>query len=215
MAKMVKQSNEVKKFYDTRFGELNIATCEDGAPMFCLIDVCRGLELLKKEGDRIVKQSKCQQQEFFVRRVKQIVSRNFVDESGFLTLVTESRKNKADRYRIWAISLAKGMTRRVRASKRASELKRGADGKFQSDSVKAETPAGGPYPTIEEYFKDYVPIDYFIPLLSDTIKDYEKNCKCESEEHRKEMEHRVSVLNTLKTTLIGNKESFLSRSYAK
>lgn len=209
---MVKQSNEVKKFYDKRFGELNIATSEDGLPMFCLMDVCRGLELLKKEGDRIVRQSKCQQQEYFVKRVKQIVSRVFVDESGFLTLVTESRKNKADRYRIWAISQARSMTRSVKARKRAENIKRGADGKFRKDITELANDDGGPYPTLEEYFKEYVPVDYLIPLLSATLKDYATNCRCESEEHRKEKEHRISVLNTLNLTLIGNLDTLRGRS---
>lgn len=210
---MVKQSNEVKKFYDIRFGELNIAISDDGQPMFCLTDVCRGLELLKREGDRIVKQSNCQKREFFVKRIKQIVSRTFVDESGFLTLVTESRKNKADRYRIWAIDLARGMERKTTAQKREATKKRNVDGKFQKmDEDTSNEDTEGPFPTLEEYFKDYVPVDYLIPLLSATLKDYAMNCRCESEEHRKEIEHRCSVLNTLNLTLIGNLEALRGHS---
>lgn len=210
---MVKQSNEVKKFYDIRFGELNIAISEDDSPMFCLTDVCRGLELLKKEGNRIVKQCNCRYQEYFVKRVKQIVSRTFVDESGFLTLVTESRKNKADMYRIWAIGLARGMERKSKAQKRAAALVHSIDRKSTKrveDTTADDT--GGPYPTLEEYFKDYVPIDYLIPLLSATLKDYAMNCRCESEEHRKEIDHRCSVLNTLNLTLIGNLETLRGNS---
>lgn len=53
---MVKQSEQVQKFYDARFGELNIVINGEGEKMYCLTDICQILELLKREGDRIVKQ---------------------------------------------------------------------------------------------------------------------------------------------------------------
>lgn len=211
---MVKHSNEVSKFYDTRFGELNIAINSDGEPMFCLTDVCRNLELLKREGDRIVKSSHCKKQEFFVKRLKQIVSRLFVDESGFLTLVTESRKNKADKYRIWAVSQANGIIRKIKAKQRAANIRRGEDGKFQKQIADIGKDIEGPYPTLDEYLKEYVPVDYLIPLISDTLKDYIYSVVPRNEEHRKQIEHRVSVLNTLNLTLIGNLDTLRVRSYA-
>ena len=211
---MVKQSSEVSKFYDTRFGELNIAINSDGLPMFCLTDVCRGLELLKREGDRIMKHTICQKQDFFVKRVKQVVGLQFVDESGFLTLVTESRKNKADKYRIWAVGLANGILNSRKRKQRAASIERDKNGRFRKKAVEITCDIEGPYPTLEEYLKDYVPVEYLIPLLSDTLKDYINSVVPRNEEHRKQIEHRVQVLNTLNLTLIGNMRTLQDRSYA-
>lgn len=211
---MVKQSSEVSKFYDTRFGELNIAINSDGLPMFCLTDVCRGLELLKREGDRIMKHSICRKQDFFVKRVKQVVGLQFVDESGFLTLVTESRKNKADKYRIWAVGLANGILNSRKRKQRAAAIERDKNGRFMKKAVEISCDIEGPYPTLEEYLKDYVPVEYLIPLLSDTLKDYINSVVPRDEEHRKQIEHRVQVLNTLNLTLIGNMRTLQDRSYA-
>lgn len=213
---MVKQSEQVQKFYCTQFGELNVAINENGGKMYCLIDICRALELLKREGDRIVKLSNCQTQEFFVKRVKSVVSRTFIDENGLLSLVTESRKNKADKYRKWALGLGNKLNRSVMMSKRASKSKRDCQGRFlpASGGSKVRADDKGPFPTLEEYFKDFVPLDYLIPLLSDTLKDYITLAQQGPEERRKQAEHRCSVLNTLNLTLIANKEKYPSRSYA-
>lgn len=214
---MVKQSEQVQKFYDARFGELNIALNGEGEKMYCLTDICQILELLKREGDRIVKQSKCYTQEFFVKRIKQIVSREFVDESGLISLVTESRKNKADKFRMWAIGLGVKVSKSAIARKRVSDLPRGENGKWmkkEEQKVGCDE-EGYPYPTLEEYFKDFVPLDYLIPMISETMKDYLKLVQKEPESHKREVEHRCSVLNTLNLTLIANKNRFPGRSYAK
>ena len=60
------------------------------------------------------------------------------------------------------------------------------------------------YPTVGQYFKNYVPLDYFIPLLSDTLKDYLEISKNEPDYKKRLIEHRVSVLNTFNVTLIAN-----------
>ena len=211
---MVKQSSEVSKFYDCKFGELNIAINSEGEAMFCLTDVCRGLDLLKREGDRLMKQSDCQKQEFLVKRIRQVVGLQFVDESGFLTLVTESRKNKADKYRIWALGLANRIIRRKKNRERVATMSRDESGKFRRTSTDISKGMEGPYPTLEEYLTDYVPIDYLIPLLSDTLKDYLNSVMPRDEEHKKLIEHRVSVLNTLNLTLIGNMKTIKGRSCA-
>lgn len=211
---MVKQSDQVQKFYDSRFGELNIVVNEDGNKMYCLTDVCRILELLKREGNRIIKMSGCKVQEYFVKRIKQIVSREFVDESGLISLVTESRKNKADRFRLWAIGLGNKVQKSVAARDRAVNKPRGNNGKWIKNQVSVNDIDDGPYPTLEEYFKDYVPLDYLIPMLSETLKDYIKLVQNEPAEHRREVEQRCSVLNTLNLTLIANKKKYQVRSYA-
>ena len=214
---MVKQSEQVQKFYDVRFGELNIVVNGEGEKMYCLTDICRILELMKREGDRIVKQSKCHVQEFFVKRIKQIVSREFVDESGLISLVTESRKNKADKFRIWAIGLGAKVSKSVIARKRVSMIPRGENGKWMKREEKNVgcDEEGCPYPTLEEYFKEFVPLDYLIPMISETMKDYLKLVQKEPEDHKKIVEHRCSVLNTLNLTLIANKNKYPGRSYAK
>lgn len=216
---MVKQSEQVQKFYDVKFGELNIVVTESGEKMYCLLDICRILELLKKEGDRIVKMSNCHTQQYFVKRIKQIVSRVFVDESGLITLCTESRKNKADKFRIWAVGLAAKLNRSITLSKRVKEMPRDKNGRLMKQTQPAldfmeESDAGGHHPTLEEYFKEFVPIDYLIPLLSDTLKDYISLVRQTSVEHQKQAQHRCSVLNTLNLVFIANKEKYPCLSYA-
>ena len=222
---MVKQSEQVQKFYDVKFGELNIEVTESGEKMYCLMDICSILELLKREGDRIVKLSNCKTQQFFVKRVKQIVSRVFVDESGLISLCTESRKNKADKFRLWAVGLAGKLNRSIVASKRAKERQRGDNGKWVKQEpavVKEVSPVVNTsvteedrHPTLEEYFKEFVPLDYLIPLLSATLKDYLSLSTKEPAEQQKKVQHRCSVLNTLNLVLIANKAKYPSRSYAK
>lgn len=201
---MLKASDNVKKFYDVRFGELNIAVSMEGR-MYCLMDICRILNLLKREGDKIVKSCGCKTREYFVKRTKTVVSRLFVDESGLVSLVTESRKNNADRFRIWAEGLVRMPI--------IPQIRQGEIQRMASSNGVAEEDKLDDYPTVEQYFKTYVPLDYFIPLLSDTLKDYMERSKGRPEYERRMVEHRVSVLNTFNVTLIANmkKGAFLCK----
>lgn len=220
---MVKQSPEVRKFYDGRFGELNIAVDKEHGKMFCLTDVCRGLDLLKKEGLRIIKKSECAVKEFFVKRTKIVTGHEFVDADGFLSLIAECRKNKADSYRKWVLSLP--VTWKVREDKKE---------KGDKATIQVETKPTQPskevqndddcYPTLEEFFDNYVPLDDFIPLLADVLKDYLfcAQLQCQEmpfpEEHFKKVCHRIEILNCFNITLIANKSKYPShynsRSYA-
>lgn len=201
---MVKSSENVRKFYDVRFGELNIAIGEHGERMYCLVDICRILKLLKREGNAIVKKCSCNVAEYLVKRTHTVVSRLFVDESGLVTLATESRKNNADNFRKWAITNGKRMFG-LTGYRPAGEVNTPAVQAPAAVETGASVPDGfGDVPTIYEYFKDYVPLDYFIPLLSDTLKDYLEKSKNDMELKMKLVEHRVSVLNTFNVTLIEN-----------
>lgn len=190
---MVRTSENVKKFHEVPYGELHIGINEKGQPMFCINDVCRGLELYKREADRIVSDKRYEKREYLVRPLKNVMCRVFVDENAFLSLVTESRKNQADAYRRWAMDCAHTLMR-----------ERGVEVTTPATTIPECIADEGPYPTLEEYFRDYVPVDYFIPLLSATLKDYVDSMRGKTTQQRKEVEHRVSVLNTFNMTLIGN-----------
>ena len=139
----------------------------------------------------------------------------FIDESGFLTLVTESRKTKADKYRIWAMGLANGILTRIKRKHRVATMERDENGRFRkniTDIISED--AEGPFPTLEEYLTSYFPIECLVPLISDTLKDYISSVTPRNEEHRKQIYHRVSVLNTLNQTLKGNMATLQGRSYA-
>lgn len=192
---MVKPSENVRKFYDVRFGELNIAV-NGGGRMYCLMDICRILNLLKREGDKIVKSCGCKTRDYFVKRTKTVVSRLFVDESGLVSLATESRKNNADKFRVWAEGLVKVPVLPLFPA--GGIAKGGLDSKAVGEDDVDD------YPTVGQYFKNYVPLDYFIPLLSDTLKDYLEISKNEPDYKKRSIEHRVSVLNTFNVTLIAN-----------
>jgi len=208
---MVKQSPEVRKFYDGRFGELNIAVDKEHGKMFCLTDVCRGLDLLKREGMKIVRKSECATKEFFVKRTKVVTGHEFVDSDGFLSLIAESRKNKADGYRKWVLSLP--VTWKVPENPKEQ--------KPSKATIQVETKVpqeeDDPYPTLEEFFDTYVPLDEFIPLLSDVLKDYLfcAQLQCQEmpfpEEHFKKVCHRIEILNCFNITLIANKAKYPSR----
>lgn len=213
---MVKSSENVRKFYDVRFGELNIAIGEHGERMYCLIDICRILKLLKREGNAIVKNCSCNVAEYLVKRTRTVVSRLFVDESGLVTLATESRKNNADNFRKWAITNGKrmfGLTGYKPVVDVGGSVATAAP-VVDGEGAEVGAPGGlNDVPTVYEYFKDYVPLDYFIPLLSDTLKDYLEKSKNDMDLKKKLVEHRVSVLNTFNVTLIENmkKGTFLCK----
>lgn len=151
---MTNQSSNVVSYYDTKFGELNVAIGDNGKPMYCLNDVCRDIKLFMREGEQIVKKSGCKVNNYFVKRTKCVVSRVFVDESGFLSLVVESRKNNADSFRKWGLSL--GAT-------------------AQRNAIGARMLDDGYYPSIAEYFKDYVPASEFIPILDALVLSFKKD----------------------------------------
>ena len=63
---------------------------------------------------------------------------------------------------------------------------------------------GGPYPTIEEYFSEFVPIDYFVKHLRKMIEDYIGNVIEFTPKNLTDALHHASVLNTFLHTLSAN-----------
>lgn len=179
---MTKQSDNVVSFYDTKFGELNIAIGKNGKPMYCLSDVCRDIRLLKREGEEIVKKCGCKVATYFVKCTKTVTSREFVDESGFLSLVVESRKNNADAFRKWGLGVA------LQAQRSALEIR---------------MPDSGYYPSISEYFKDYVPASEFLPIIDALLISFKKD------EHKATSDPQfvLSVVGTFRETLAASIKS--------
>ena len=60
------------------------------------------------------------------------------------------------------------------------------------------------YPTLDEYFKDFVPADYFIPMLRSLMDDYVGKTMAYDRSNLEEVLRRINVLDTFLSTLAAN-----------
>lgn len=63
---------------------------------------------------------------------------------------------------------------------------------------------GGPYPTVEEYFREFVPIDYFVKHLRKMMEEYIGNVIEFTPKKLTDALQQASVLNTFLHTLSAN-----------
>ena len=92
---------EVSLYSSKEFGELHATVTSQGKVFYCTSDLCRCLNLLIREGEKIIKASKCATKEYLVKKAKKTISYIFIDYDGLLSLLIESRKTKANAYRKW------------------------------------------------------------------------------------------------------------------
>lgn len=173
----VSNQPHIEMFVSDTFGELH-TVYTDGKLWYCVSDICRSLELLLKEGERVVNQYGNSTIDLLVKRHKRTANEIFTDYDGFITIIIESRKAKANLYRKWAESIL---------------------------PTKNPTPAIAPenYPSLDEYFTQYVPASEFHHALT------EVNNHCTSAagralmkpEKRKSLLHDVGILSTFCDTL--------------
>ena len=97
--KGVIQMNELEIFKNEEFGEIR-TVMKDGEPMFCLIDICRALEISNP--------SKVAQRLDDDERTKFELGRagetNFITESGLYAVILRSDKPNAKKFRKWITS---------------------------------------------------------------------------------------------------------------
>ena len=95
--------NEMKVFNNNEFGEVRIVTIE-GMPMFCLLDVCRVLEIgnsrqakTRLKADGVISND-------IIDSLGRTQSADFINESNLYKLIFQSRKENAERFTDWVTS---------------------------------------------------------------------------------------------------------------
>lgn len=99
----------VQTFRSPRFGELRTQKTSDGKIWFCLIDVCKSLDLqqvsrvksrLKGEGVTIIKGVSQTTNQYGIT-TDQTVRLNFIDEPNLYRCIFQSRKKEAEQFQDW------------------------------------------------------------------------------------------------------------------
>lgn len=92
--------NELQIFQNSEFGEIRTIT-KDGEPMFCLMDICKALEI--KNATDVAKRL----EEDEVTRLNlggRVGETNFITESGLYAVILRSDKPNAKQFRKWVTS---------------------------------------------------------------------------------------------------------------
>lgn len=193
---MKTQQPKISLYTSKEFGELHATISPQGKVYYCATDLCRNLNLLIREGEKIIKTSKCSTKEFLVKKTKKTISYVFVDYDGLISLLIESRKTKANAYRKW-IEHAIGKPQKKKGITQAQqEQLQPINGMVKGDD--------GDYPTLDKYFREYVPSSYLIDTLFDTMKDYLLKAEQSNCSNMDEVLHRIEILHTFNSTLIAN-----------
>ena len=91
--------NEIKIFENEQFGKIRTVVSDSGEPMFCLVDVCRVLELApSKVSQRLDKDVLSK---YHIETVGGMQMANFVNEDGLYDAILGSRKEEARKFRKW------------------------------------------------------------------------------------------------------------------
>lgn len=61
---------EISLYSSKDFGELHATITSQGKVFYCASDLCRCLNLLIREGEKIIKASKCATKEYMVKKAK-------------------------------------------------------------------------------------------------------------------------------------------------
>ena len=91
--------NELQIFNSEEFGEIRTATV-DGEPMFCLVDICKALEI--KNATDVAK--RLDDDERTRLNLGRQGETNFVTESGLYAVILRSDKDNAKKFRKWVTS---------------------------------------------------------------------------------------------------------------
>ena len=145
------------------FGELHTATF-GGKTWYCVSDVCRCLGLLIREGEDILNRNSHVRNEFIFRRKKIAMSYVFTDTDGLLSLIIESRKNKANPFRRWIEREICQPQKDVAVSLPVTTTQEGIP-----QTAKLLPPPEHEHPTLKEYFTDYVPATEFCQIILQLI----------------------------------------------
>lgn len=165
----VRQPN-IRVFTSDKFGELHYS--ESGGELwFCMPDIYRSLNMMVLTGERIARDSEAHTSLLYVLRKKRTSSEKFTDRDGLLSLVIGSGHPKADEYRKWVDREVSGIS---------------------GPRVKVMD-----YPTIDEYFREYVSVDEFNTALSEVNRYCNKSAPVS-------VRRNVEILETFSDTLTAN-----------
>lgn len=96
-----KPSDKISVFNNPNFGEIRTTTDENGEPWFCLVDVCRALELaqpsrvkdtLRADGVNTIKG---------IDTLGREQTYNYINEPNLYKCIFQSRKEKAEQFQDW------------------------------------------------------------------------------------------------------------------
>lgn len=100
---------DIQIFNNPQFGEVRVATTENGEPLFCLADVCKALELtnpttvknrLDKDDVQLVDLHALNSIEGMIGNS----TANFITESGFYDVILQSSSPRVKPFRKWVTS---------------------------------------------------------------------------------------------------------------
>ena len=103
------QRTDVQTFNSARFGELRTQQTPDGKIWFCLVDVCKALDLqqasrvksrLKTDGVTTIKGVSSTTNQYGTK-TEQVVNLNFIDEPNLYRCIFQSRKEEAELFQDW------------------------------------------------------------------------------------------------------------------
>lgn len=146
------------------FGELHYAI-DNGRCWYCVSDICRSLRIMVREAEEIISRNNHETREFFFRRKKITMGYSFVDTSGLLSLIIESRKTKANAYRMWVEKEVHPMVPQSPTIQTAETTMVPTVVKQLKSLAPEPWDMEGEHPTIDEYFHRYVPADTFCAVL--------------------------------------------------
>ena len=103
------QRTDVQTFNSAKFGELRTQQTPDGKIWFCLVDVCKALDLqqasrvksrLKTDGVTTIKGVSSTTNQHGTK-TEQVVNLNFIDEPNLYRCIFQSRKEEAEQFQDW------------------------------------------------------------------------------------------------------------------
>ncbi len=92
---------DIQMFQNPNFGEIRVATGENGEPLFCLSDICRVLEIIDVSRCASRLEDDVRQTHPIIDSLNREQQATFVNEEGLYEVVIRSDKNSARPFRKW------------------------------------------------------------------------------------------------------------------
>lgn len=93
-------TNQIQIFNNPHFGEVRVATTENGTPIFCLADVCRALEITNV-GNVKARLSPKGIHSADTLTAGGVQSMTYIDEANLYKCIFQSRKPDAEKFQDW------------------------------------------------------------------------------------------------------------------
>ena len=180
-------------FESAQFGQIRTSKSASGEPLFCLTDVCQALDLKNpsKVKTRLSQKGLTSSYTLTAGGEQQLL---FIDEPNLYKCIFQSRKKEAEQFQDWVCSVVLPSIRKTGSytALLAKSRESREDGVYDAD-----------YPTLEDYFRKYVPAEYFVNMLFSIMKEYSSMADILPEEADNAY-HKINVLLTFTNTLAAN-----------